>query len=172
MVYITSGPGFGRTGKLLWTAAGVFLFLFFLAAILWEILHGRFSGAVFGLIAFHLAGYPLLRIISRQLLQEDISIDTRSLTVQRSFGFFQGKKFTYGYRNGELATGAIPFTKKETQLRVSWFTEGAKSREPKLLYQHVLPMTSADYQKTTEYVQELFDLEGGDDHFQLLFSAN
>ncbi len=171
MVYITSGPGFGRTGKLLWTAAGAFLLLFFFLAILWEGLQARFTGAVFGLIAFHLAGYPLLRLVSRQLLEEDISIDTRALTVQHSFGFFRGKKRTYTYHNGELATGAMAFEKKEAFLRVSWFTEGAKSREPKLLYRHLLPMTPADYQKTTEYVQELFDLED-DPHFGLLFSAN
>lgn len=124
------------------------------------------------LLLLGVVGYPVWGRVTALFLTEEVQLDTKTISCQRTYGFIRGRKKTLPYGSGGLATGADVLDAAESQLRVSWFREAPQKQKPYLLYQHFFPMTTGEYEKIKEYMQELFDLEEEGDSFELLFSAN
>lgn len=169
-VFITSQLRVAPAARVLLVVLSVALVGIFLWAPLWLSAFEVRRYLFLWILLLGVVGYPLWWRIVALFLTEEVQLDTKTMSCQRKYGFFRGRRRTFSYGDGGLATGADALDAAESQLRVSWFRDSPQ--KPYLLYQHFFPMSTGDYEKVKEYMQELFDLEDDGDSFELLFSAN
>ncbi len=163
---ISGGRGWAFRTALLWIGVlGLF------GWVLLELLQER-GGLLMAFVLIRFAAYPVLRRMSRQIVTEELHVNARQLTSRRTYGFIRCPKHTKRYRDGQLFTGSEPLLKNESMVEIAWFTESPDdSKDPQMIYQHLFPITHADYETIQTYVQEIFDLDASEE-FELLFSAN